>query len=391
MSIVIFGDLFSFPEGGAATNRIYTYAKGLRENGINVHVICFFNNYMNQPNGIIDGIHYYNPFEQKKRSKYFIVRRWQKLMKYKRTWEVFKRINKTDKITAINSWSDDLNTKLFAWLLTKAVRTKLITECNEHPLRYSVDNIWKRRIDLIKFRFDCYFSDGILCISRYLINFHRQKGVGSKKLFHVPSTVDPSRYSRAGQKPVSEPYIGYFGSLTFKWDNLDILIKAFAQICNRYPAFSLVLGGFYNEDEKKDMLDLIDDLKIGHRVRLLDFLTRSEIANYVSHADILVVVRAKDLKSDASYPSKLTEYLATGNPVISVNVGEVSDYLKDGINSFLVEPGNADELAKKIDFVINNYEEARCVGNRGKELTSGVFNYNFQAKRIIEFINSLYK
>jgi glycosyltransferase involved in cell wall biosynthesis len=312
-------------------------------------------------------------------------------MKYKRTWSVFKKINQADKIAAMNVWSDDLGIKLFAALLAKAFRTKLITECNEHPLRYSVDSVWRRRIDLIKFRLDCYISDGILCISRYLVNFHKQKGVNSKKLFHVPSTVDPSRYNRNGQRPVSEPYIGYFGSLTFKWDNLDILIKAFAQICNTHPSFSLVLGGFYNEDEKKEMLDLIDDLKIRHKVRILNYLTRPEIANYVSHADILAVVRAKDLKSDASYPSKLTEYLATGNPIISVNVGEVSDYLKDGINSYLVEPGNADELAKKIDFVIRNYEEARSIGNKGKELTSGVFNYNFQARRIIEFINSLYK
>jgi glycosyltransferase involved in cell wall biosynthesis len=390
MSIVIFGDLFSFPEGGAATNRIHTYAKGLRENDINVHVICFVNSYMTQPNGVIDGIHYYNPFEQKERSRYFIIRRWQKLMKYKRTWAVFKKINKADKLKAINVWSDDLNTKFFAWLLAKAVRTKLITECNEHPLRYSVDNIWKRRVDLIKFRFDCYFSDGILCISRYLINFHKQKGVNPTKLFHVPSTVDPSRYSRAGQRPVTEPYIGYFGSLTFKWDNLDLLLKAFALICNRHLSFSLVLGGFYNEDEKKEMLDLIDELKIKQRVRILNFLNRAEIANYVSHANMLVVVRAKDLKSDASYPSKLTEYLATGNPVISVNVGEVSDFLKDSDNAFLVEPGNVDELAKKMEFVINNYEQARRIAEKGKELTSGVFNYRFQARRIVEFINSLY-
>jgi hypothetical protein len=39
MSVVIFGDVFTFPEGNAATNRVYTYAKGFIENGIDVHVI----------------------------------------------------------------------------------------------------------------------------------------------------------------------------------------------------------------------------------------------------------------------------------------------------------------------------------------------------------------
>jgi len=47
MSIVIFGDIFTFPDGGAATNRVYTYAKGFTENGIKTHVICFTNDYLN--------------------------------------------------------------------------------------------------------------------------------------------------------------------------------------------------------------------------------------------------------------------------------------------------------------------------------------------------------
>jgi hypothetical protein len=38
MAIVIFGDNFSFPEGNAATNRIYTYAKGFTENNVNTFV-----------------------------------------------------------------------------------------------------------------------------------------------------------------------------------------------------------------------------------------------------------------------------------------------------------------------------------------------------------------
>ncbi len=56
MSIVIFGDNFSFPEGNAATNRIYTYAKGFVENGIDVFIICNRNDYVTNGNGTLDSI-----------------------------------------------------------------------------------------------------------------------------------------------------------------------------------------------------------------------------------------------------------------------------------------------------------------------------------------------
>lgn len=72
MTIIIFGDLFSFPEGHAATNRIYTYAKGLKENGVQVEVICFSNDYLDRPDGEAEGIPYYNAFNRVSRSPSFL-------------------------------------------------------------------------------------------------------------------------------------------------------------------------------------------------------------------------------------------------------------------------------------------------------------------------------
>ena len=389
MSIVIFGDLFSFPEGQAATNRIYTYAKGLRENGINVYVICFSNIYMDKPNGIIDGISYYNPFEQKQRSQYFFMRRWHKIKKYRKTYAILKQINKADKISAINRWSDTFITQFFGWVLALMFKAKVITECNEHPLRNYQQGLIRKKAGVIKFYTDCFFSHGILCISRYLENFHLQRGIRKGKLFVVPSTVDPSRFKKGGEKPIPGFYLGYFGSLTFKRDNVDMLIRAFAIACQKRNAVSLVLGGFSTDSERRQMVDLIEKSGIKSKVIILDYLTRQEIANYICHSDILVMVRAEDLESEASYPSKLTEFLATGAPVISVNVGEVSDFLIDGVNSFLVQPGNYEQLADKLNFVIDNYESLRNVGIQGRELTERVFNYNYQAKRIAQFIKGL--
>ncbi len=118
MSIVIYGDLFSFPEGNAATNRVHHYAKGFIENGISVYVICFSNEYLTVHEGIKDGIYFYYPFRQKRRNKYFIIRRYQKLLKYFKTNKLVKKINKQDKIIAINCWTNMIFTYLFAWFLS---------------------------------------------------------------------------------------------------------------------------------------------------------------------------------------------------------------------------------------------------------------------------------
>jgi glycosyltransferase involved in cell wall biosynthesis len=150
-----------------------------------------------------------------------------------------------------------------------------------------------------------------------------------------------------------------------------------------------VIGGFGTADQKQKIKDLIAQLKVGPNARVLDLLPREEITRYITHADALVMVRGKDLESDASYPSKLTEFLSTGNPVVTVTVGELSTYLSDGVHAFLVEPGEPDKMADKLSYIFNNYGLAKEVGLHGKELASGIFNYNFQSKRMIDFINSL--
>jgi glycosyltransferase involved in cell wall biosynthesis len=164
---------------------------------------------------------------------------------------------------------------------------------------------------------------------------------------------------------------------------------AFAMITSKHPDLNLVVGGFCSKNERKQLENLILEYKISLKVVLLKYLTRQEIIRYIIHSDILVMVRGNDMESQASFPCKLTEYLATSKPVVTVNVGEISDYLTDGVNSFLVEPGDCNGLAEKLDYVLNNYELALEIAQRGKQLTSTIFNYNFQAKRIIQFIETL--
>lgn len=388
MSIVIFGDSFSIPEGDASTNRVHSYAKGFAENGITIHVICFANNYTYEGEGQMDGYYFYNPFGQKIRSKYFLFRRWKKLLKYFKTFFLANDINKNDKITAFICYTETSLTLLFGLLLAKYCKSKIILERSEHALRNYQDSYFRKIHGKIKLFIELKSSDSIFCISNYLVNFYRKSGF-KKKLFLVPSTVDPSRFVQNKEKPFSFPYIGYFGGLTFVRDNVDILIRAFAKINENHPEVHLVLGGFCSEKQKKQINDLITQLNIDDKVELLEYLKRQEILNYVIHSEILVMVRANSTETQASFPSKLTEFLVTSKPIISVNIGEISDYLTDGINIFLVKPEDINALSEKLTFVLDNYQFAKEVALKGKELTDSIFNYNFQARRIISFINSI--
>jgi glycosyltransferase involved in cell wall biosynthesis len=103
---------------------------------------------------------------------------------------------------------------------------------------------------------------------------------------------------------------------------------------------------------------------------------------------VLALARPRSLQAQGGFPTKLGEYLATGNPVVVTKVGDIPLYLTDNETAFLAEPNDVDSFAKKIEFVLSNPDIAMKVGEAGKRLTQEVFNYKYQANNIVEFISS---
>ncbi len=50
-------------------------------------------------------------------------------------------------------------------------------------------------------------------------------------------------------------------------------------------------------------------------------------------------------QAQGGFPTKLGEYLATGNPVCATTVGEIPDYLVDGESVYFAVPGSVDSFA----------------------------------------------
>lgn len=389
-AIVIFGDTFTFPEGNAATNRVYTFAKGFYENGIEVFVICFRNDYVESVNGIVNGIHYNHPFNQTVRSNSFIKRRLAKFNKYLRTRRILKTIDKDYRILAINLWTNRLLVQGFVYYLGLMAKTRIIHEHSEHPLREYQRPAIKRFLGESKSYLGTRLCDGIFCISKYLVNFYKDRGVSERKLLLVPGTVDNERFTVVGGSPLSYDYILYCGSLTIQKDGVDILIDSFNRVSNEFKDIKLVLLGKGDSlHEETEIRSKVEELGLTDRVDFLGQLGRNEVPAYICHAKVLALARPKSIVADAGFPSKLTEYLSSGKPVVVTRVGEIPEYLVDNEHAFLSEPGSADDFANRLVDVLHDYESALSVGAKGKDLTNNIFNYNYQAIRMIDFMNNL--
>jgi glycosyltransferase involved in cell wall biosynthesis len=113
------------------------------------------------------------------------------------------------------------------------------------------------------------------------------------------------------------------------------------------------------------------------------------IPKYLCGASLLVLSIPKSLQAQGGFPTKLGEYLVTGNPVVVTKVGEIEDYLTDGYDSYLAEADSVDSFSEKMIDALNNIEQSRMIGLKGKENALKNFNYLTQAESVIRFIESM--
>ena len=118
-------------------------------------------------------------------------------------------------------------------------------------------------------------------------------------------------------------------------------------------------------------------------VRFLGHLATDELAAIVRSA--LFTVSPSEWYEN--YSMTVIESLACGTPVIGANIGGIPEQVRDGWNGHLFEPGNAVELAAKMQNLLDNRELAIQMGRNGRaqvEAVNGPKAHYEQTMRVYE-------
>jgi glycosyltransferase involved in cell wall biosynthesis len=149
--------------------------------------------------------------------------------------------------------------------------------------------------------------------------------------------------------PIGE-YIAYVGRISPE-KGIETLIKAAER-----TDLDLKIAGDYSSlpgilKHKSDKINFV-----GH-------LTKNQLEEFYKNARFLVV------PSNWYEPFGLViaEAMGLGLPVIGSKIGGISEIIENGLTGFLFEPGNHNDLAKKIKILWNNPDLCRKMGAKGRK------------------------
>ncbi len=131
----------------------------------------------------------------------------------------------------------------------------------------------------------------------------------------------------------------YFGRLSAE-KGIGTLIRAFSFLQH---GETLSIVGFGPEEERLKLL--VKELSLDNKVSFLGPVYGDDLQH------ILLPARAVVVPSEwyENTPYALLETLASGTPVIAARVGSLPERVQDGYNGFLFTPGDARDLAEKIE------------------------------------------
>lgn len=275
------------------------------------------------------------------------------------------------------------------YILSKLIKRKDINvylEKTEHP-EVSNPGHWPFKVSVKKYLDCCSQLKGLFVISTPLKEYFSSNGLEGEKIHIVNMTVDGSRFEGLNKQEVGKRYIAYCGKATNNKDGVDKLIKAFSMISHKYSNLYLyIIGKAPNRKEPGNNEELANNLGVGDKVVFTGVVPYADMPQLLKDATILALNRPDNLQAKYGFPTKLGEYLSTGNPVVVTSVGDIPLFIENKKNGMLASADNDRDFADKMEWLLNHPNESVKIGKEGQMLAINAFNNITEASKIINVI-----
>lgn len=169
------------------------------------------------------------------------------------------------------------------------------------------------------------------------------------------------------------------GRLTKQKDYFTLL-KAFIIIHKAFPYERLEIYG--SGEDEKELKEFCKSEGLSDCVFFLG--NKKEALKLIADSDCFVLSSIYE-----GMPNVLMEAMAIGLPCVSTDCPfGPRELIKDGVNGFLVPVGDADKLAQKIIYILNNTDEAEQMGERAKHILEEQ-NINTIASQYLKYVQTI--
>ena len=233
-----------------------------------------------------------------------------------------------------------------------------------------------------------------ICVSQTAKEYFLNYGIQDNKVKVITNGADVNKFHKdINSSKVVEKYdlkdkiiIGFVGSFHI-WHGVENLINIIKNVLSKNTEVVFLLVG-QGGPMKSSLEGFIKTEKLFKNVYMAGYIPPSEIPNYISAMDIVVAPYPK-LKFFYYSPVKIFEYMACQKPVLTTNIGQISEIITDGENGVLCKPDDSDELLNKLLQLIVDREKRKKIGLNARKTIVDSHTWSIKAAEWSDYCTSV--
>jgi glycosyltransferase involved in cell wall biosynthesis len=388
VNVVIVADEVGFPRGFAASNYVRLLAKGIVSAGAHAHVVALdYSERTNPPlntesSGQVDGVTFEYTTGSPILPKFPLAIPFGRVRSHAR-FLLQSRQSPADVILYYGRWPSELMATLAAAKLAHVPLLAIVVEWrlafpNQTRFQTINDKLFCRAMKTL---------DGAIVLSRFLEDRVTPLLAKNAPCLQIPIFAEPEPW--VGTKPAqrNKPYLVFCADLTGYYEDAVSVLRSVSRLGPR--ELELVFVGSATPDVERKLRQEARALADGTSLTLsTDYLPAEALRALYSGASALLAPLPNNDRSRARFPNKVGEYLLSGTPVVSHDVGEVGHWLRDGDSAFLANPNDPNGFTKSIARALDA-PNAKAIGQKGRQIALDQFDYKVIGPKVVDFLEPL--
>lgn len=223
-----------------------------------------------------------------------------------------------------------------------------------------------------------------IVISSYLNNYY----VSSNNII-LPPLIDKGEKKWKDHKEVLPPFNGirfiYAGTPARKDLIKNILEAVLFCLKQKLNVQFIIVGVSKNDIAYYKNIQEIRSFP--EHVIFCGRVLQTEVPAYYNASDFSIIIRESNRKNMAGFPTKLAETMMAGRPVILNYTSDISEYVRNGYNGFVIPGWSSNELKNVLVNAANlSREEIEVMKSNSLQCAIEKFNYSAYTDKIDQFI-----
>ena len=223
------------------------------------------------------------------------------------------------------------------------------------------------------------------CVSKAIAKAAERYGLDRLKVFVNYPSVDHEFYRPSasdGRRDCSRCTIISSGRLHWV-KGFDYGLRAAVLLLARGVSFQYLILG--DGPMLEQLMFLVRDMQLEDFVRFPGRVPRDEVRGFLEKGDVFLLPSLAEGVSNSAL-----EAMSMGLPIVTTNVGGMSEVVRDGVDGYVVPSRDYQAMADRLQRLLNDAQLLRRMGQSGRERVVERFSLDRYLSRFVECYESVF-